>query len=288
MLCQREKTGTRVGHWKRGAFLKSRADFRGLIAPKLLLILFAGPVAVGCATPTPVTDVLTERDRVIYVQGTSGPLHAGDMVLKLALPLAGYGARVEAHQWHKNRPPGFPIVSRSEYELVQLAAQSLADKIATYKAAEPEERIYLASQSAGAEVVRLGLGLLPRDVMVENVVLAGASISPEADWSEALPVVAGKIYYQCSWLDFALLGVGSLVGGSTDRKHCICAGVVGVRPPAELDEDERQQYLEKFVEVRWRPSFALGGYLGEHFTQFGPRHVVTNISRMLAGEWEPR
>jgi len=243
-------------------------------------------VPVGCATPTPVAGALTERDRVIYVQGTSGPLHAGDTVLKLALPRAGYGACVEAHQWHQSRPPAFPIVSRGEYELVQLAAQSLADKIAAYKAADPDTHIYIAAQSAGAEVVRLGLGLLPRDVMVENAVMCGPSISPDADWSQALPVVRGTVYYQRSWLDIALLGVGSLLVGSTDRKHCISAGVVGFRPPAELDEEARRLYREKLVEVRWRPSFALGGYLGEHLTQYGPGHVIRNMSRMLAGDWQ--
>jgi len=239
----------------------------------------------GAVDLEPVRSTLTENDRVIYVQGTSGFLHWGDRRIRKGLAKAGFSALVTAHQWHASRPPAFPVINRGEYELVHLAAQSLADRIVAEKS-DPGTRVYLVTQSAGCEVVRIALGLLPRGVQVENVVMCGPSMSPEVDFGEALGAVAGKIYYQCSWLDFGLLGVGTWLIGSTNRKHCVCAGVVGFKPPPEADENLRRLYAEKLVPVRWRPSFARRGYLGGHFTQQAVPHVAANISRMLAGDWQ--
>jgi len=258
-----------------------------------LVLLIVGcmvGVATGCATVSePVEGQLTEADRVIFVQGTSGGISWGEKDIGRGLTEAGYHAQVVAHRWHRERPPAFPVLTRREYELVQEGAQSLADRIIALTA-RPPTRVYIIAQSAGCEVARIALGLLPRSVRVENVVLCGPSISPAADFSEALPAVSGKVYYQCSWVDFGMLGIGTSIIGSSDRKQGPCAGAVGFKLPADIDEEGERLYEERLVEVPWRLSFALRGFFGDHFSQQSLAHIVTNVSRMLAGDWlaEPR
>ena len=235
-----------------------------------------------CAPATSHVDLTSESDRVFYVQGTSGFVRWGDWQLKKGLERGGCRAEVVAHQWHRSRPPGFFIFNRSEYELVHLAAQSLADDIVAFRQSSPDSRVYVVGQSAGCEVVRLALTALPRACAVDSVVMCAPSISPDAPRAAALGGVRGKLYALSSPFDIFILGIGTVLFGSTNRRHCLCAGLVGFHPPPNTSEEGLRRYREKLVNVRWRPAYLAHGYFGDHVTGQSPGFVANFMLLMLA------
>ena len=226
--------------------------------------------------------MLTDKDTIIYVEGTAGSIRWHDRQLERALRAHGYEARLFSHQWHVSRPPAYICWNRREYELVHLGAQSLADWIAALRAESPDGRLHLAAQSAGSEVIRLALELLPEGVTVDNVVLIAPSTSSSAPMERALASVRGKVFYTASVVD-AMMSVGTLLACTTDLKKTFAAGFAGFRPREGLDEESLARYRDKLVEVRWKPRYALLGWLGDHLSGWSEPFLERFTLPMLAG-----
>jgi len=258
---------------------------RCLVSPFLALLA----TFCGCVSSEPAVNTAETRDRIIYVQGAMGFLHYGDDSLRLAVKDAQSPTEVVTFAWHEDfkRPPLYVVTNRAEYEIYLLAAQTLADDIIAFKTRKPDVRISLASLSAGAEIIRLALELLPDYVTVQNVVLINPSSSPGIPLRKALRAVDGKLYCVCSRLDLILSG-GTIVVGTTDRRHVPAAGLVGFHLPGDADDDLARLYYDKVVNVFWRPEFALYGFVGGHFSGLAPPFVKAFVLPMLESRYSPR
>jgi len=253
---------------------------------KLVGAAFLLALTAGCAEVAPeLRSNFTKSDRVIYVQGTSGYLALGAEEVKQAFLAADCPVQLVTCRWHASRPPGYFTVSLEEYELVQKGAQSLADGIIAFKRTYPDARVSILAASAGCEVSRLALELLPEEIKVDNVVFAAAASSPGVHLEEALRAIKGRLYYFRSSFDWVFLGLGACVVGTTDRHFGPAAGMVGFAPPKNISAEEQSLYREKLVEVPWEAKFIQYGYLGEHMTVLSPHFVSACILPMLSGQW---
>ena len=82
-------------------------------------------------------------------------------------------------------------------------------------------------------------------------------------------------------LDVFVLGVGTRVFGTIDRKNAFSAGLVGFRQPEGLDESARAQYA-KLKQIRWSPSMASTGYLGGHVGPDNPAFLRKYVLHLFA------
>ena len=72
-----------------------------------------------------------------------------------------------------------------------------------------------------------------------------------------------RCYALVSRRDFVVLGLGTRLLGTTDRRFESAAGRVGFRVPNRLDPHEQEAYA-RIQELHWSPTFREFGHYGGH------------------------
>ncbi len=110
---------------------------------------------------------------------------------------------------------------------------------------------------------RSTLEALPAGVQVDRALLLAPALSPRYNLAGALRGVRDTAYAAHSWIDFGLMGLGTLALGTMDRRHAPSAGLIGFRLPKDLSDEDRRQYA-KLRQIGWRPRLIRDGNLGDH------------------------
>lgn len=163
---------------------------------------------------------------------------------------------------------------------LEAQAAQVACEVETFLAAHPGAPVSLVGKSGGTAVVvkaleRLGEG------SVETAVLLSSALSPKYDLTRALRAVRREIAAFWSPFDVLVLGAGTLLFGTIDRKHSVGAGLVGFRPPAHPSPDQAAQYA-KLRQIRWRPVMVPTGYLGGHLGPDCPAFLRKYVVPLLS------
>ena len=127
----------------------------------------------------------------------------------------------------------------------------------------PGRPVTLIGHSGGGAMAAFALEALPQGVQVDRAFFLAPALSPGYNLAAALGGVRHAAYATHSWIDFGLMGLGTLALGTMDRRHRPSAGLVGFRLPRHLSEDDRRQYA-KLRQIGWRPGLIRDGNLGDH------------------------
>lgn len=147
-------------------------------------------------------------------------------------------------------------------------ADAVAAQAIEYRDRYPAAPIHLIGKSGGSAVIVKALESLPRDFVQISVLLAPA-LASRYDLTRALGAVEHSMYVYWSPYDVFILGVGTRVFGTVDRRKSYAAGLTSFQLPDEpLDPDRAASYA-KLRQVRWRSEMAATGNLGGHI---GPDH----------------
>lgn len=153
--------------------------------------------------------------------------------------------------------------------------------IKQYHQKYPEAPIHLLGYSGGAGLALLTAEALANDVPVENIVLVHAAVSPTWDMRRALGHVRGRLVNVCARSDWFMLGLGTAVFGTIDRKHTASAGKNGFdMGRAVADEGLRGRVVQR----AWEPEMLAVGHLGSHFTSL----LYHYTRRFIAGYFNGR
>ncbi|GAC1449330.1 MAG: hypothetical protein NVSMB9_33120 [Isosphaeraceae bacterium] len=155
----------------------------------------------------------------------------------------------------------------------------VAEEVLAFRAGNPGAPVFLVGKSGGTGVIVKALEHLPDDT-VEVAVLISSALSPSYDLTRALRAVRRELVVFWSPLDLIILGAGTRIFGTIDRIKTFSAGLVGFRPPATLNEEQRMQYL-KLRQVRWSPGMASTGYLGGHVGPDSPAFLRKYVVPLL-------
>lgn len=178
---------------------------------------------------------------------------------------AGVDCAIEAYEW----PSLFgPLENLIDPSMGRTLARAVAPRIAEYRRRHPTQPLHLLGYSGGGALAVFIAEELPEDVQVDNLVLVQVSLSRDYDLSKALRRVRGRIVNLHAPLDVLMLGMGTTVFGTMDRKHGFSAGKDGfnlekaVRDPVERQRVEQQSWSTKAL---W------SGHMGNHMGLYG-RH----------------
>jgi hypothetical protein len=149
-----------------------------------------------------------------------------------ALKAGGFDAETGIYDWTGSR---FSLAILGERERNLAEAQRIAEFITRKHRAAPERPLYLSCESGGAGVLVWALERLPEDVNVEAAVLVSPALSTTYDLSPALRHVRKQMLVFPSKSDGLVLGFGTLVFGTMDRKHETSAGLDGFTMPPGAD-----------------------------------------------------
>jgi hypothetical protein len=191
------------------------------------------PLLVGCGT-TPVRRPAAKLDPkpyLLHLPGITGGFWMHDQYTR-ALQAGGFDAETAIYDWTGSRF-SLSVLGQREQNLEQ------ADKIARFLTKKhqenPQRPLYLSCESGGAGVLVWALEKLPDDVQVEAAILVSPALSTTYDLTPALRHVRKRMLVFPSKSDGLVLGFGTLMFGTMDRKHEKSAGLDGFTMPATAD-----------------------------------------------------
>ena len=158
----------------------------------------------------------------------------------------------------------------------------LARKLLALHRSKPHCRVHLVAFSGGAGIAVFALEALRGREIVETFVMLGPALSPEYNLGPALGAVR-RAYALISERDVGILGLGTQVFGTTDRRFTRAAGLTGFRLPANLSTQDAEAY-RRLGEIRWTPVLKEDGHLGGHTGWASGRLLCRHLLPLLHGE----
>ena len=127
----------------------------------------------------------------------------------------------------------------------------------------------------------LTLERLPAGTTVTGAVLLQPAISPTYELSAALARSERGIWNFHSVFDVFFDGIGTIVAGTVDGRHTPAAGMIGFRPPADLDATGKGLYATRLHQVPFRPEMCAAFHFGGHIGATNRVFVAERIAPLL-------
>ncbi len=200
------------------------------------------------------------KEVVFLVDGVGG-FQAGAVMVRRAIRLEEIEMGSILFDWQT------PIYGEVLFDLIWLRRNRvmgarLAQRLLAFRREHPGTPIHVVAFSGGAGIAAFGLEGLRGRRIVETAVWACPALSPKYDFADALRAVK-RGYLLVSHRDRVVLGLGTRVFGTTDRRFQASGGMVGFRRPAGLAGEGADAY-ETLREIRWTPTLRTLGHSGGH------------------------
>jgi hypothetical protein len=228
------------------------------ISNRLLVSIPLLWAAAGCQAvhPAPAQALPLGSTYLIHLPGIAGDTPF-DRWWMDALDEGGAADRSRLYDWTCN-DPGIDALQAQDRNRGQ--AKIVAGLIASRLRADPAAKIVLTAESGGTGIAVWALEALPKDLMVDNVLLIAPALSPKYNLTLALRHVRRKAYYFSSPGDWFILGIGTQLFGTMDGKNTQGAGYTGFEKPANADPGQ----YKKLVEMKYDPAWIRWGDWGNH------------------------
>lgn len=157
----------------------------------------------------------------------------------------------------------------------------LARKLLAFRRRHPETKIHLFACSGGAGIGVFACEHLRGRPIIETLILACPALSPAYNLAPALRAVQrgyALVSHQDSWI----LGLGTRLFGTTDRRFTSAAGRVGFQIPEVASPADHAAY-ERLREIRWFPEMRAEGHRGGHTMWASPAFIRKHLLPLLAG-----
>lgn len=198
----------------------------------------------------------TARGAIIMLPGVEGGAwQLADV--RAGLIRAGISDDLIAVDWGV-RPFG-SLINLTDLEANRRRAKAMADEIARHSRSMPGQSIQLIGFSGGGGLAMLVADALPSDVLLDQIVLIAAAISPQADTGPALAHARRGVVNFYSPQDRVVLGWGTRTLGTIDRSRTESAGHVGFKTRTG---DLRQE--NRLRQIPWREEWRKLGHDGGH------------------------
>lgn len=158
----------------------------------------------------------------------------------------------------------------------RLMGLKLARELLTFRREHPETVVHLLAYSGGAGVAVFACEALRGRVGIETLVLACPALSPTYNLGQALGAVT-RCYALISRRDWVILGLGTRIFGTTDRRFVAAAGRTGFRLPPGLSDADAKGYA-RLRQIHWTPELKrlrhFGGHVGYSAVPWLRRHLM--------------
>ncbi len=196
-----------------------------------MMMLVATAVLAGCGEEATFASAeRLDRGLIVILPGIEGESSANHE-LRQGLLDSNIQYALVIHKW------GFPIpglgllVNQTDTDGNRRAAESLAERVATYQLEHPGKPVYLVGHSGGGGVAVFTLEALasvPGAKPVEGAFLLSASLSADYPLGTAMKMTRKGICNIYNPDDTRMLGSGTAVFGNVDGGHGDSAGRTGV------------------------------------------------------------
>ncbi len=228
-----------------------------LPAPRVLWLMPLSMLNLtfGCWRPDAATKVELSRGAIWLMPGIEG----GPSILKdavLGIRDAGVDQAIFVFDWERV----FGLSNLMDHDGNRRKAAQIASEVLAYRAAYPDQTIDLVGYSGGGGMAVFVAEALPPDVRLRNIVLCQPALSPTYDLTEALTRLEGRLVNLHSPMDWFILGAGTSVFGTMDRRNVTAAGRFGFDVEAAAPPALRN----KITQISWDKEMLRQLHLGGH------------------------
>lgn len=236
---------------------------------------------------------------VVFVESTRfAGVPWGKYTVAKGLRHAGYKGRFLYWPFHSTLQGCLVLSVLADTDLHERQADRLAKFLAEQRGAWPQRPLYLVGYSAGAYIAVRALELLENrygngqldtsddiskvysdHAMIDSAVLLAGCVDPGRDLSNARRMVRKRFVVTYSIADWALLGLGTMLAGTCDRRHTASLGMVGPRPAATTDA--AASGCVAVTSVAWSPADMALGHWGDHFGAASPGYIARKVAPLL-------
>ncbi len=183
---------------------------------------------------------------------------------------AGFCGEFLFWKWHETWRAWLILPAIAAPKMLERQSQRLADFIAEKYRENPTVPIYLVGYSCGAYIATRALELLDENIKVSGVALLAPAQNPWRDLRKASSHIEGKgkMLVCSSYLDAVIVGLGTIISGTADRKRVPSMGMLGY-----LGESH-----DKIENLRWNPKMILLGHTGGHFAAPAERFIAKLVA----------
>lgn len=175
---------------------------------------------------------------------------------------------LEVHSVHWTHGYWRVLADQIHMSHMEREGRKLAELVLRCRQKAPEAPIFLIGHSAGCGVVLSAAENLPPSTL-ERIVLLSPAVSSKHDLRPALRSSCKGIDVFTSSHDWACLGVGIFLAGTTDR--CRLSGAAGKNGFQLIHSGQQDQLLyTKLRQYPWNPSLSWTGHQGGHYGAYQP------------------
>lgn len=247
----------------------------------ILLLPSCAALSPGPVPETPAPP-LAVRALVLAVDGAGG-FELFSRTIRNTASAEHLPLEVRSFRWSH----GYCRVIADQMHAAHLSQQAshLAELVLSCRREEPDRPIYLMGHSAGCGVVVRAAEQLPPDTL-ERIILMAPAVSARHDLRPALTSVCRGIDVFISHHDWACLGLGTFLAGTTDRCWEFGAsGKDGFQTFIEGPEDEA--LYAKLHQYPWDPSLRWTGHNGGHYGAYHPKFLRLFVFPLLVPPRQP-
>lgn len=216
----------------------------------------AALLLTGCADPKPRHVSAPDRGLVVLLPGVEGNTWQLTGTVN-GLHDAGLDREIDIIPW--GSPPLHSIQNLTNYPENQKRAQRIATRIADYYREFPDQPVTLIGFSGGGGLAVMAAEVLPNDVSLDRLILIGAAVAPDHDLAGVISRCKRGVINFYSEADWFILGVGTQVFGTIDRKNTSSAGHIGF-----LDGEGKLRESSGLTQIAWELAWMKTGHDGGH------------------------
>ncbi len=245
--------------------------------PVAALLLLPGCVTLNSQARPDTAAPPSIVEGVVFVVDGAGGFEAPSRTIRQTAAEERLPLEVRGFHWTH----GYCRVLSDQIHVSHLrrAGRKLSEMLLACRQESPERPIFLIAHSAGCGIVLIAAESLPPGTL-ERIVLLAPAVSAKKDLRPALASSRCGIDVFYSGRDWACLGLGTLLAGTTDRCWTLAvAGKVGFRPVLNAPEDEA--LYAKLRQYPWDPSLTWTGHKGGHYGSYQPGFLRAFVLPLL-------
>lgn len=223
------------------------------------------------------TPLRRRRGVALVLGGIEGPSLA-QIRMVVGLVRGGWRGAIRVVAWNRGLPFIRPIVNLTSRARHERESAALVDAIRAFHARHPGAPVCVVAQSGGCWIaVRAMEKLDEAREAIDAAVLIAPAISPVYDLTRAARACRTRIVSIHSPFDWVMLGAGTTILGTADRRWGPAAGLVGWCERA----GQTPEGCGVPNALTWTPAWARLGHFGGHCTSAAPRVVAAYVAPLL-------
>ena len=250
----------------------------GFLATRVAVVSTCLAERIRYGTPELVGSV---DDEVLFILDGVGGFQFGPLMVRRALRLERQALGTVLYHWQFGLP-GEIWTDLMWLRRNRLMGAKLARKLLAFRRAHPKTRIHLLAYSGGAGIAVFACEQLRARPLIETLVLPCPALSPVYNLAPALRATR-RCYAMVSRRDRGILGLGTRIFGTMDRRFLAAAGMTGFQMPVGASEEDRNAY-GRLREIHWSPSLKKLGHHGGHTGWLAIPFLRTHLLPILRGE----